>query len=118
MSLPPLPTQEPAANETSNKPEPTVTVSGVSPVAAVIPEAQAVAKRYFWCSWPDFRVAKAGKPAFMFEGRYLETEDAEQADWILECFEKSAFPCEVKELTETEYMDGRFDQQVANSSSD
>lgn len=114
MALPPLQAQTPGGSnpppeESAKNNEPTITVTAS-------PKEEKPVKRYFWCSWPDFRVAKADKPAFMFSGRYLETEDQEKADWILEISAASHFPCEIKELTEAEYNDGRFDQQVADSS--
>jgi len=114
MALSPLSQQTPAPQEPAKEPEkekePTVNVKE--------PESKAPAVRYFWCSWPDFRIAKPEHPTFQFKGRFLETTDEETAEWILELAAPGTLPCDLKEISKEEYMDGRFDQQVAESSGD
>jgi len=104
MALPPLQQQTPGG--TNPPPEDSAKEEAQTEESAV---------RYFVCSWPDFRVAKPERPLIQFTGRFLQTQDQALADWILEITEKSNFPCDVKEITKEEYMDGQFEAQLTSS---
>lgn len=109
MPLDPLPLQTPKVEESSKEEtqEPTVTVNA-DPATE---EEQVV--RYFWCSWPDFRIVKPGRPLVVFQGRLLETSDTAAAEWLSDLVGLSSLSCEIKELSKEEYLQAKFDEQEA-----
>lgn len=113
MALPDLPLQAPAGS-----PNPPgvgdSTASTVSTAPTNSTETPSSPMRYFWSSWPDLYMSKIGKPKLIFSGRFMQSDDPAKAEWILELAEMK-LPFSLKELTEQEYLDGKYEEQLATS---